>query len=102
MKKIFIFICCILLTGCASTIAANIDFNQVADGKRAFDNGDFKTAFNKLMPAAVAGNPKAEYAIGYMYYYGYGVAQDTQSGLFWIQRAADKKFAPAIHALKIM
>lgn len=101
MKKFLIILLCIFLQAC-SNAACNIDFIQMQDGKRAFDSGDFKTAFRKLMPAAVAGNPKAQYAIGYMYYYGFGVPRDEESGLFWIHRAADKHFEPAVHALQIM
>jgi septal ring-binding cell division protein DamX len=34
-----------------------------------------------------------------MYYYGYGVTQDTESGIFWMNRAASAHYAPAIKAL---
>ena len=34
-----------------------------------------------------------------MYYYGYGVTQDTESGIFWMNKAAAAHYGPAIRAL---
>lgn len=75
---------------------------EVQGGKIYFERGDFKTAFRKLLPPAANGNAHAEYAIGYMYYYGYGVPQDNETGLFWMQKAADQHYAPASKALAII
>ncbi len=61
--------------------------------------GDFKSAFHQLLPLAAEGIPQAEYGIGYMYYYGYGVTQDNESGIFWMNKAAAAHYAPAIRAL---
>lgn len=71
-------------------------------GQRYFDAGYYKTAMRILLPLACDGHPQAQYAVGYMYYYGYGVAQDTDVGYFWICRAAAKNFAPAIQGLEVI
>ena len=75
---------------------------ELRAGKSAFVGGDFKQAFRQLLPIAVKGCSEAEYAIGYMYYYGYGVPQDSESGIFWITRAAEQHYAPAIKALEVI
>jgi hypothetical protein len=86
------------LQGCASSRAAE----ELQSGKISFDNGNFKSAFHKLLPLASEGNAAAEYAIGYMYYYGYGTTQDSESGLFWMHKSAEQNYQPAIKALEII
>jgi TPR repeat protein len=75
------------------------DESYLEDGKRHFEEGFYKTAMQELLPVAVDGSAQAQYAVGYMYYYGYGVAQDTDVGFFWIQRAAGQHYPPAMQAL---
>ena len=71
-------------------------------GKYYFDAGYYKSAMRYLLPFAVNGHSDAEYAVGYMYYYGYGVAQDTDVAYFWVKRSADQHYEPAIKALALM
>lgn len=87
-----------VLLSCASTTMTH----QYMGGKYDFKNGDYKQAFRKLLPVAVNGRPEAQYAVGYMYYYGYGVSQDSESGTFWMERAAQKNYPPAIEALSLI
>lgn len=87
----------VLLTSCA-TFSTGI---AVQEGKRAFQDGDFHTAFRELYPAAVHGNPAAQYAIGYMYYYGYGVPQDMKAGFCWIIKAADQQYPLALRVMQM-
>lgn len=87
-------LCCCLLS-CASPKMSQ----ELEQGKVNFIAGDYKKAFHGLMPLAVNGNAQAAYAIGYMYYYGYGVAQDNESGLFWMRKSASQGFELAIQAL---
>ena len=68
-------------------------------GKRYMQHGYHKKAMHILLPLACDGIPEAQYAVGYMYYYGYGVAQDTDVGYFWIKRAADQGYKSAIKGL---
>ncbi len=76
--------------------------SELLQGKRDFDAGYYKRAMRELLPLACEGNPEAQYAVGYMYYYGLGVAQDTDVGYFWIKRAADQNYRPAIKALELI
>lgn len=107
MKRILL-ICLVALSlvSCASNSSAPaLSTSQVSylqQGKRYFDEGYYKRAMRILLPLACDGIPDAEYAVGYMYYYGLGVAQDTDVGYFWIKRAADKRYIVAVKALPLL
>ncbi len=77
----------------------SLDMQQ---GKRSFQAGDYKNAFHCLLPVAARGNRDAQYAVGYMYYYGYGVSEDSESGIFWMERSAEQNFEPARKALNLI
>jgi TPR repeat protein len=105
-----LFILCgviILLASCAhnplnnSLKSIRIE-SDVQQGKRYFEQGYYKSAMKRLLPPACDGNAQAQYAVGYMYYYGYGVAQDTDVGLFWIERSASQGYKPAELALDVI
>ncbi len=93
-SKILISLC-LLLSSCATK---HVDPN-FQTGQTAFDSGDYPQAFHLLLPIASDGNAKAQYAVGYIYYNGYGVTPDKESGLFWIQESAKQNYAPAVKAL---
>lgn len=94
----FIIFCCLWLPSCASGRIAQ----QLEGGKAAFQAAEYKSAFRQLLPLAAEGNAEAQYAVGYMYYYGYGVPQDTMSGLFWMTKAAEKRNRAAVKALDLI
>lgn len=89
---------CFMLISCAGPRMAQ----DLQAGKASFENGYYKEAFHQLLPLAVKGKPEAQYAVGYMYYYGYGVPEDDESGIFWMTKAADQNYAPAIRALQLI
>jgi len=89
------------LAGCATKPPVHV-MSELAQGQREFDQGYYKRAIARLLPLACEGNAEAQYAIGYMYYYGYGVTQDTDVGVIWIKSAAAKHYEPAIAALKLV
>ena|SRR6516162_7446218 len=93
----------LLLMSCA-TINMKKQYVSAAleQGKRDFNEGYYKRAMRELLPLGCDGHREAQYAIGYMYYYGLGVAQDTDVGYFWIKRSADQHFLPAIKALQLI
>lgn len=84
-----------LLEGCVSQI-------NYADGIRSFQIQNYRQAFIHLMPAANAGNPDAQYAIGYMYYYGQGVLEDRKKAWYWINCAAKAGQPDAVAAIRIL
>ncbi len=87
-----------LLLACASARMAE----EVQSAKATFNSGDFKQAFAELLPLAVKCSPEAQYAVGYMYYYGLGVEPHKESGLFWINLSAQQMYRPAIRALQVI
>ena len=85
-----------VLTGCA-TGAANL-----REGIHSFQVQDYRSAFIRLKPEADKGNADAQYAVGYMYYYGQGVVGDRKKAWYWITCAAKAGQADAQMAVKIL
>lgn len=96
MKIIFFCLSIFLLNGC---FYSQINLNE---GIASFKVQDFRRAFIRLKPEAERGNPDAQYAIGYMYYYGQGVVEDRGRALYWIKCAAEKGQKDAVAAMKIL
>lgn len=84
-----------VVTGC-STVR---DYN-LQEGIRSFRVQDYRHAFIRLKPEAEKGQRDAQYAIGYMYYYGQGVIENRRKACFWITKAAKAGQPEAIVALK--
>lgn len=87
-----------LLAGCAGSGSSG-DEARFAEGREAYQAGDFGEAFERLIVEAEAGNPDAQYTIGYMYFEGQGVSRDEDRALRWIQRAAENGSRQAVTAL---
>lgn len=92
-----VFICVAsLLSGCIGSRMG------LSEGIRSFQVQDYRQAFIRLMPEAKVGNRDAEYAIGFMYYYGQGVIEDRKKAWYWIRCAAKAGQPDAIQAMKIL
>jgi len=76
--------------------------HTVQEGQAAFADHHYEESFNALLPVAKSGNPNAQYAVGYMYFYGKGTKQDQKSGIYWIQKAAKQGQKDAIKALRVI
>lgn len=97
LRTVLIVLATLLLFACSIATTS-----EVEQGKRYIETGYYKRAMQELLGPACDGNAEAQYAVGYMYYYGYGVAQDTQVGFFWIKRAANQGYAPALKAISLI
>jgi TPR repeat protein len=75
---------------------------QLREGIDHFRLEEFRKAFIRLKPLAENGNPEAQYAVGYMYYYGQGVIEDRKKAWFWIHAAANLGNPDAKVALNIL
>ena len=95
-KCVFFIFAAILLSGC---IGSQINLSS---GIKSFQIQNYRQAFIRLMPEAKAGNPDAQYAVGYMYYYGQGVIENRKKAFYWIKCAADKGQADAVAAINIL
>ena len=87
---IIVLVTILALTGCAGHI--------LKQGKQAFNQGNYSAAMEKLTPLAEKGDPAAQYAVGYMYYYGQGVSTNKSLGEIWIGKAADQGLPEALQA----
>jgi len=56
----------------------------------------------QLRQAAEAGDPDAQYALGYLYYHGKEVDQNTTAALNWIKRASVQGQEQALVAMRIL
>ena len=86
----------LLLGGCFSH-----QYN-LKHGIESFQVQDYRQAFVRLLPEAKAGQADAQYAVGYMYYYGQGVIENRKKASYWIERAAANGQADATHAVEIL
>ena len=98
LVKLFIILIFIpMMVACNITRSVSLD-----EGITSFRLQDYRTAFVRLKPEAEKGQPDAQYAVGYMYYYGQGVVEDRDQAWFWIHMAARLKQPDAIEAVKIL
>lgn len=90
LALIFVF----SLTACAGL--------NLKEGIQSFRAQDYRKAFIRLKPEAQKGQPDAQYAVGYMYYYGQGVVENRKKAWFWINKAAGVGQPDAVAAVKIL
>lgn len=101
MKKAAItFILSLGLAGCLTEQQFLTEKYQ--SGKQNFIQHHYRKAFEDLMPVAKAGNPDAQYAIGYIYYYGKGMLENHHEARYWMTLAARQGNVPAQRALKLL
>jgi TPR repeat protein len=84
-----------------STSPAQQELQQqrFAQGKKLFLNKQYAEAATVLLPLAQQGNPDAQYTIGYMYHYGYGLPRNEKESTRWIATAAARGHPLAQEAL---
>lgn len=87
----------VVLLACVNLATYNYE-----EGISCFRGGNYRKAFILLMPEAQKGRIDAQYAIGYMYYYGHGVMENRKKAWFWIRQAAAKGYPEAVEAVKIL
>ena len=82
-----VLIICILfqLNGCGNE----------TDPKKAFEKGDYGTAYKLWLPLAEDGNAEAQNYLGILYYLGFGVQKDYKKALQWYGRAAKAGYPDA-------
>ncbi len=62
----------------------------------------YDCSLSRIESAAGRGDPDAQYALGYMYFYGIGTVRDTTAAKLWIRRAAAQGQPLAIKATHIL
>lgn len=82
---------------CCSSNRGNIE-----DAAKAYEQGDYKTAYRLIKPLAEQGIPEAQFDLGAMYDNGKGVSQDYAEAAKWYRKAAEVGNAPAQTNLGMM
>lgn len=97
-SRIFLLLACLatILSGC---VANHVNLHE---GIRSFQLQNYRDAFIRLKPEADKGQADAQYAIGYMYYYGQGIVEDRKKAWYWITCAAKAGQVDAQAAVKIL
>jgi len=87
------------IVGCASKQKKD---DPLVSAQTAYESKDYDKAAAELMPLAKNGDAKAQYTLGYMYYYGQGVKRDRTQGYFWMQQSAKQGNKEALQALELL
>ncbi len=85
--------------GCMHSINRSL---SLVEAEESYYKGDFTRSFRLTEAMAYQGEKKAEYTLGYMYYYGIGAPQNKQLGIAWMLESAKKGYPPAQVALNII
>jgi TPR repeat protein len=96
-RGILILTVCLTLAACSNPQARyKRDFYNA---KQSFAHQNYSSAFTQIRSPAIAGNPDAQYALGYMYYNGLGTIASSTKASYWFQKAAAQGNDPAHKAL---
>jgi len=98
MTRPVYFILCMLIT----LIAAPLKASDVSDAISAMRAGNFAEAYCVLKPYAEAGDPEAQYNIGWMYLNGYGLMMNDSKALEWWQRSSDQGYTDASFSIAML
>lgn len=71
-------------------------------GLRSYRSGDYEGAVEKWLPAAEAGEARAQFVMGLVHEKGEGVALDLREAATWYELAAEQGFAPAQNNLGLL
>jgi len=76
----------------APAAAAELD-----EAVAAARGGEYATALRRLSPLAEKGDARAQFDIGFMHAYGWGLQRNPAEALTWYRKAADQGLAVAQH-----
>lgn len=82
-----------------STYMESVAFNA---GQKAFNTKDYKAAMKNFMPLARRGNARAQFFVGDMYCFGYGLPRDAQEAFKWFRMSAEQGFELAQYNVGVM
>jgi TPR repeat protein len=104
MKKfsVTIFILLVSLSGCAikrSNLTQTEAKPSLQVAQNNFRAGDYKTALSELTLLSLNKDREAQYALGYMYYYGLGTSQNFDLARGWFRESAAAGYQQAQQAL---
>ncbi len=84
---------------CCISISAQSADKLYDEGKKLYDQEQYKEAVPKLQAAADKGHKKAQYRLGRCYDKGYGVKENDQKAFELYQKSAKQDYAKAMFQL---
>lgn len=75
---------------------------RLGEADTAMRKGNFAEAYCVLRPLAEAGEPEAQYNIGWMYHNGYGLAVNDDLAQEWWQKSSDQGYTDASFSLAML
>ena len=91
MKKIYRSFLALVMSLLATTVLSA----SLQQGKIAYDNGDYKTAYKEWLPFANKGHDLAAFSVGDLYQRGLGVEKNIKEAVRWYTVAAKQGRIPA-------
>lgn len=96
LKSSLILFAGLLLTACATNSTTSTNTSKEKEYNKVPTSACVGNAYlqkygcstRRINQAAKSGDPDAQYALGYMYYYGIGTIRDKETAKMWIDRAA--------------
>jgi tetratricopeptide (TPR) repeat protein len=82
--------------------AAPIQSQKLSAGLRAYERGDFETAFKLWKRWAEQGDAAAQFNLGFMYDEGHGVERNAAKAVKWYNEAVNQGYAPGQNNLGVM
>jgi uncharacterized protein len=74
---------------------------ELDDAVAAARRGDYATALGRLSPLAEKGDARAQFDVGFMHAYGWGVQRSPAEAITWYREAADQGLQVAQHFIGI-
>jgi len=108
LPSLLILTAALLLGACTTTPVApgprGVDLQAQQEtlqrAKALFFAKQYAEAAGLLLPIAQQGNAEAQYAVGYLYHYGYGLPRNEKEATRWITTAAALGYPKAQEALR--
>ena len=75
---------------------------RLHNARISFQHHDYHRTFLQLRPLAQAGLANAQYALGYLYFYGLGVVENHDLAREWFRAAAKQGQTQAQQALRLL
>jgi V8-like Glu-specific endopeptidase len=80
-------------------LVAPVAAAELDEAVAAARGGEYATALRRLSPLAEKGDARAQFDIGFMHAYGWGLQRNPAEALTWYRKAADQGLAVAQHFL---
>ena len=82
-------------------LARTADAAELDEAVAAAHRGEYATALRRLFPLAEEGDARAQFDMGFMHAYGWGVPSNPAEAITWYRKAADQGLQIAQHFLGI-